>query len=100
MPNWGLYISIDQLGYPRASVREVVQLASTFNRDAALRIIGMYNLAVSVTATKFEGREDERLKVQTALLRNSISAGRLREMQGKFFDTNLLNGPCFTASNC
>ena len=62
MPNWGLYISIDQLGYPRASIRDVVQLASTFNRDASLRIIGMYNLVASVAATKFEGREDGRLE--------------------------------------
>jgi hypothetical protein len=90
-----VYISIDQLGYPRASIREVVQLASTFNRDAALRIIGMYNLAVSLAATKFEGRQDERLKVQTALLRNSISARRLREMQGRFFNAHLLKQPIF-----
>lgn len=55
----------------------------------------MYNSAASIAATKFEGREQERLKVQTALLRNSISAKRLREMQAKFFDAHLLKQPVF-----
>src|SRR5439155_9958225 len=67
MPRWGTYISIDQLGYRRASVRDVVQLASTINRDAGLIILGMYNLALALASMK-DGQEQqtERLNVQSA----------------------------------
>jgi hypothetical protein len=52
VPHWGIYISTDQLGYPAASVRDVVQLAKTFNRDAGLVILGTYNLALSLAALR------------------------------------------------
>src|SRR5437870_11578631 len=90
MPRWGTYISIDQLGYRRASVRDVVQLASTINRDAGLIILGMYNLALALASMK-DGQEQqtERLNVQSALLRNSISEKRLREMKAEFPHSHL-----------
>ena len=96
MPRWGTYISIDQLGYRRASVRDVVQLASTINRDAGLIILGMYNLALALASMK-DGQEQqtERLNVQSALLRNSISEKRLREMKAKFPHSHLVTNPIF-----
>ena len=52
MANWSTFISIDELGHPPATIRGCVQLASTFNREAALNILGMYNLSISLASMK------------------------------------------------
>lgn len=97
MPKWGVYVSIDQLGYPAASVRDVVQLAKSFNRDAGLVILGTYNLALSLSAVRerLDGGRGERLRAQQALLRNSISEPRLRELKDKLGNADLVLRPIF-----
>ncbi len=97
MPRFGTYISIDQLGYPRASIRDVVRLASSLNRDAALVILGIYNLSISLASTKsWDGADaPERLNVQTALLRNSISEARLRQLRAVFTNADLVTTPLY-----
>ncbi len=97
MAQWGVYISIDQLGYPRASVRDAVRLASTLNRDAGLVILGLYNLALSLASIKGreEGLRSERFDAQEALIRNSISEKRLRELRDKLGGKQLVVSPLF-----
>jgi hypothetical protein len=97
VPHWGIYISIDQLGYPAASVRDVVQVAKTINRDAGLIILGTYNLALSLAALRvgLEGGAGDRLSAQQALLRNSISEIRLRELRDKIGNAPLVERPLF-----
>src|SRR5262245_24287998 len=97
MPKWGVYISIDQLGYPQASIKDVIRLTKTLYRDSALQILGTYNLAISLATTKSGDPEEmgERYEAQRALLRNSISETRLRELQDKMGNEQLLNRPLF-----
>jgi len=97
MPNWGLYISIDQLGYPAASIRDVVQMAKTINRDAGLIVLCTYNLLLSLASLRPEltGEASDRLTAQQALLRNSISEKRLRELKDKLGDAHLVRRPLF-----
>jgi hypothetical protein len=97
MPKWGIHVSIDQLGHPAASLRDVVQLAKAFNRDAALVILGTYNLALSLSALRerMDGGKGERLAAQQALLRNSISELRLRELKAKLGNADLVHRPIF-----
>lgn len=92
MPKWGIHVSMDQLGHPAASLRNVVQLAKAFNRDAALVILGTYNLALSLSALRehMDGGQGERLAAQQALLRNSISERRLRELKDKLGNADLV----------
>jgi len=47
MPRWGTFVSLDELGHPPATLREVVQSAAKINRDAGLIILGMFNLVAS-----------------------------------------------------
>jgi hypothetical protein len=92
MPDWSTYISLDQLGHPKASVRDVVQLATTINRQRGLTILGTYNLALSLSAIKDGGTPDmaQRLASQEALLRNSVSERRLRELRDKLGRAKLI----------
>jgi hypothetical protein len=97
MPRFGTHISIDQLGYPRATIRDVVALIKSLNRDAALVILGTYNLTLSLASTKnWDGEEaGQRLEAQAALMRNSISAKRLRELKHHFGNGSLVDRPLF-----
>ena len=48
MPRWGTFVvSLDELGYPAATLREVAQSAAKINRDAGLIVLGMFNLVAS-----------------------------------------------------
>ena len=90
MPRWGVYISLEELGHPRASIRDAVGIASTLNRDRALVILGTYNLALAVASMR---GVSERVNAQEALLRNSISESRLRELRDKLGNANLADRP-------
>jgi len=94
LEQFGTYISIDQLGYPRASIRDCVQIAETINRRAGLIILGMYNLALALASIR-KGDGDDRLKAQEALLRNSVSESRLRDLKAKLGNANLVTVPLF-----
>lgn len=92
MPQWGVYISLEELGHPRATIREVVGIVRTLNRDRALIILGTYNLALSIACIR---GVSERVSAQEALLRNCISESRLRELRDKLGNANLANRPLF-----
>jgi hypothetical protein len=97
VPNWGIYISIDQLGYPAASLRDVIQQVKTINRDAGLVILGTYNLALSLAAVRvgLDVATTDRLAAQQALLRNTISERRLKELRDKLGSAQLVRRPLF-----
>ena len=56
----------------------------------------MYNLALALASMKDgQEQETERLNVQSALLRNSVSERRLREMKARFQHSHLVTNPIF-----
>src|SRR5581483_8353640 len=91
------HISIDQLGYRRASIRDVVQLATGLNREAALIILGIYNLSLSLASVRTAtlGTLADRYEAQRALFRLSLSETRLTEIKAHFGDAQLLRVPLF-----
>ena len=95
MAQVGSFVSLDELGYPRASVREVVQMARRVNRDAGLVVLGMFNLVQSMATAEgvLTGRFDARVEAQERLLAQSLSARRLLELRDKLGAASLLDRP-------
>ena len=85
------FISLPELGEPRPTLREVIQIAKTINRAAGLTILGQMNLFLGAAAIKedLENDFDARWKAQEHLIRTTISARRLRILKDHLLTAHL-----------
>ncbi len=92
-PRISTVVSLDQLGYPKPSIRDAIHLASRINRDAGLLMLARFNLVQSVAAINAEltGNVQSRVRAQEKLISLAISDRRLRELKDKLGNTSLLD---------
>ena len=85
------FISLPELGEPKPTLREVIQIAKTINRAAGLTILGQMNLFLGAAAIKedLESDSDARWKAQEHLIRTTVSERRLRILKGNLFTAHL-----------
>jgi hypothetical protein len=91
-PRISTVVSLDQLGYPKPSIRDAIHLASRINRDAGLLMLARFNLVQSVAAINAEltGNVQSRVRAQEKLISLAISERRLRELKDKLRNASLL----------
>jgi hypothetical protein len=79
----GKFIDLQVLGLPRPTLRDVIQIASTINRNSALPLLGQINLLLSTAAIARAMDKDDRApaRVQEMLLRDTISQRRLDQIK-------------------
>jgi hypothetical protein len=90
-PKVGAYFDLTELGEPKATLRDVVQLAKTINRTAGLTVLGQMNLALGAAVIKedLNNDPDARWKTQELLIRTTISDRRLKHFKDKFQNVHL-----------
>ena len=57
-PKVAAYISLPELGEPKPTLRDVVQIARTINRDAGLIVLAQMNLFLGAAAIKQDLEKD------------------------------------------
>ena len=87
----GTFISLPELGEPKPTLREVIQIAKTINRSAGLTVLGQMNLFLGAATIKedLESDRDVRWKAQEHLIRTTVSERRLRILKGELFTAHL-----------
>ena len=90
-PRVGTFISLPELGEPKPTLREVIQIAKTINRTAGLTVLGQMNLFLGAATIKedLESDRDVRWKAQEHLIRTTVSERRLRILKDKLFTAHL-----------
>ena len=85
------FISLPELGEPKPTLREVIQIAKTINRAAGLSILGQMNLFLGAAAIKedLEDDVDVRWKAQEHLIRTTVSERRLRILKANLLTAHL-----------
>ena len=81
----GTFISLPELGEPKPTLREVVQIAKTINKTAGLTVLGQMSLFLGAATIKedLDSDGDVRRKVQEHLIRTTISERRIRILKDK-----------------
>ena len=90
-PRVSSFISLPELGEPKPTLREVIQIAKTINRAAGVTMLGQMNLFLGAAAIKedLESDFDARWKAQEHLIRTTVSERRLRILKGNLFTAHL-----------
>ena len=85
------FISLPELGEPKPTLREVIQIAKTINRAAGLTVLGQMNLLLGAAAIKenLESDFDARWQAQEHLIRTTVSERRLRILKDNLFTAHL-----------
>ena len=96
----GSFISLPELGEPKPTLREVIQIAKTINRSAGLKVFGQMNLFLGAATIKedLESDLDVRWKAQEHLIRTTVSDRRLRILKGQLFAAHLRDRIVFHCS--
>ena len=91
LPRVGSFISLPELGEPKPTLREVIQIAKTINRAAGLTMLGQMNLFLGAAAIKedIESDLDVRWKAQEHLIQTTVSDRRLRLLKENLFTAHL-----------
>lgn len=99
-PRVGAYISLPELGQPKPTLRDVVQIAKTINRSAGLTVLGQMNLFLGAASIKqdLEKDADARWKAQEHLIRTTVSDLRLKILKAKLFKALLRDRVVFHRS--
>ena len=86
-PRLGAFISLPELGEPKPTLREVIQIAKTINRSAGLTVLGQMNLFLGAASIKenLDSDSDAKWKAQEHLIRTTVSERRLRNLKDKLF---------------
>src|SRR3989442_13915004 len=87
----GTVIDFPQIGDPKPTFREFVQIAKRINREAGLNILGQLNLMLSIAAIKedLESDADIRWKTQELLIGTTISQPRLNQLKRRLAHDHL-----------
>ena len=87
----GSFISLPELGEPKPTLREVIQIAKTINRAAGLTVLGQMNLFLGAAAIKenLESDFDARWKAQEHLIQTTVSERRLKILKGNLSEAYL-----------
>lgn len=99
-PKVAAYISLPELGQPKPTLRDVVQIAKTINRSAGLTVLGQMNLFLGAASIKqdLEKDADARWKAQEHLIRTTVSDLRLKILKAKLFKALLRDRVVFHRS--
>jgi len=86
-PKVAAYISLPELGEPKPTLRDVVRIAKTINRDAGLIVLAQMNLFLGAAAIKqdLEKDRDAKWKAQGHLIRTTVADRRLKILKAKLF---------------
>lgn len=90
-PRIGRVIDLPLIGEPRPTLREIVQLAKTINRDAGVKVLAQMNLFLGVAAVQedLERDADARWKAQQSMVAATVSERRLRQLKAKLGKAHL-----------
>jgi hypothetical protein len=90
-PRIGRVIDLPSIGDRRPTLREVVQLAKTMNRDAGVKVLAQMNLFLGVATVQedLERDPDARWKAQERMIAATVSERRLRQLQNKLGNAHL-----------
>jgi hypothetical protein len=90
-PRIGRVIDLPLIGEPRPTLREVVQLAKTINRDAGTKVLAQMNLFLGVAAVRedLDRDPDARWKAQERMIAATVSQRRLRQLKDKLGNAHL-----------
>ena len=91
LPRVSSFISLPELGEPKPTLREVIQITKTINRAAGLTVLGQMNLFLGAAAIKedLESDLDVRWKAQEHLIHTTVSERRLRILKEHLFTSHL-----------
>lgn len=90
-PRVGAVVDLAELGEPKPTLREVIQIARRVNRAAGLTVLGQLNLLLAAAALKerLDSNGDAVWKAQELLIRTTISQSRLNQLQWKLRNSHL-----------